>query len=221
MCSEDEVLELRKMILHAADKFKPVTTAGKAKLTHIIAKLFGLEFRDKEDKRRCLEILLDRFSLERVFKAVLCTLATDVGQTAGYITESFSFRVMYASRAAELFRKLGVPFDNFKGMHVLTFFETSQKRSTMTVDNYVRWFLPRFSQKLEIFLSSDNRLLCVLMNPVALMLFRKECLSCAIRERIMVQFVIANKEYHRPTRDFYMLPQIPKKYADCEPYMFL
>lgn len=69
---------------------RPQLPAGKAKLAHFIVKPPGLEFRDKEDKRRCPEILLNRDFLERIFKAVLCTMATDVGQTEGYITESFS-----------------------------------------------------------------------------------------------------------------------------------
>ncbi|KAL5970119.1 hypothetical protein TSMEX_002125 [Taenia solium] len=159
--------------------------------------LDDIELESEEEMDKCLSILSDDTHLLAAVKAVLASASSTRGM-GGHLTEAMSLNVLYHSNAVQLLAKLGVPRAEFHGVHCATFLGVGQRRKSMSVDLYVRQFLPKFIR--SIMNTSERFMLYALLYPIALTLFQQNDFLCHIRDRMVASVVKVNVELVRPLR---------------------
>ncbi|VDM35476.1 unnamed protein product [Hydatigera taeniaeformis] len=165
--------------------------------------VFGLlldtiSLESEEEMDTCLSILSNDTHLLAAVKAVLIS-ASFTGGMGGHLTEAMSLKVLHHSNAVRLLAKLGVPKAEFYGVHCATFNNIGHRRKSMSVDLYIRQFLPKFIR--SIMNTSERFMLYALLYPIALTLFQpRNGAQCHFRDRIVASVVKGNVELVRPLR---------------------
>lgn len=160
--------------------------------------LDNIKLESEEEMDTCLCILSDDTHLLAAVKAVLAS-ASFTGGMGGHLTEAMSLKVLHRSNAIQLLAKLGVPKAEFHGVHCATFLEIGHRRKSMSIDLYIKQFLPKFIR--SIMNTSEHFMLYALLYPIALTLFQqRNDFTCHSRDHMVASVVKGNVELVRPLR---------------------
>ena len=167
--------------------------------------LHEIELKAEEELNLCVSVLSDDSLLYQAVKAILVSVSSS-GRMGGHLTESMSWKLLKSSNAVSLLVKLGIPEVEFKGVHCAKFFEVACRRKSMSIDLYIRSFLPKFVR--SIMNTPERFLICVIYYPLVLTLFhRRGSSACNSREQMVATLIRCNLELIRPMRS---LPPIAK-----------
>ncbi|KAL7061830.1 hypothetical protein AAHC03_0767 [Spirometra sp. Aus1] len=159
--------------------------------------LFKLHFRSDFERTTCERLLHDRYLLTCGMKAVIGAARERMGIAGGHISESLSAKLFCEAKVHKVFRLMGVDTTQFLGLHCGTFYNVGFGRKQMTTDFYLRIFIPTFSRELEALVESTQPFYNLLIAPVVLMIFRKDTVFGSVRDRIIVEHVMAHKNLFR------------------------
>ncbi|VDN10152.1 unnamed protein product [Dibothriocephalus latus] len=159
--------------------------------------LFNLNFRSEFERAACKRLLHNPHWLTCGMKAVIGAARECMDVAGGHISESLSAKLFREAKVHHVFCLMGVDTTEFLGLHCGTFYNVGSGRRQMTTDFYLRIFLPTFSRKLEALVGSNEPFYNLLIAPVVLMVFRKDTGFGSVRERIIVDHVMAHKNLFR------------------------
>ncbi|CDS36010.1 conserved hypothetical protein [Echinococcus multilocularis] len=199
MRRDDIESELRKRLLVPFPaSHSGVNPEERTKIVVFSLLLDDIKLESEEELDICLNILSNDVHLLAAVKSVLVSVSFSGGM-GGHLTESMSLKVMQYSNAIQLLAKLGVPKVEFHGVHCTTFFEVGHHRKSMSVDLYIRHFLPKFIR--NIMNTSERFMLYTLLYPIALTLFQQgNAFQCQSRDRMVASVVKGSVELIRPLR---------------------
>lgn len=156
--------------------------------------LIHLHFANEGEKLDCIALITSHKHLYNVVSSVVMAASIDCGIITGYVAERVSWRLMHKAKIIALLQREGLDKLSFRGVHSSCFCGCASSRSLMTIDIYMKRFLPELGSRLDAVVNGKSRPSELISTFIALLLFHFEE-GVRLRGRLTVAFVRFNEQF--------------------------